>query len=46
MGPGERKRDLVELCGAYILILAGVRTLNPWQRWFYWLAIAWVVVTT
>ena len=51
MRPGKPKvqfftSDLVELCGAYILILAAIWTLNPWQRWFYWLAIAWVVVTT
>ena len=49
--PAEHKipfftRDLLEFCGAYILILAAIWTLNPWQRWFYWLAIAWVVLTT
>jgi hypothetical protein len=38
--------DLVELCGCYGLILAAIWSLNPLQRWFYWLAIAWVVVTT
>ncbi len=39
-------RDLVEFCIAYGLILATIWTLNPWQRWFYWIAIAWIVVTT
>ena len=39
-------RDLVEFCVGYGLILATIWTLNPWQRWFYWIAIAWVVATT
>lgn len=39
-------RDLVEFCVGYALILATIWTLNPWQRWFYWIAIAWVVATT
>ena len=39
-------RDLVEFCVGYGLILATIWTLNPWQRWFYWIAIAWIVVTT
>ena len=39
-------RDLVEFGVAYGLILAAIWTLNPWQRFFYWAAIAWVVVTT
>ena len=49
MATGENQsptRDLVEFCVAYGLILATIWTLNPWQRWFYWIAIAWVVVTT
>jgi hypothetical protein len=49
--PGEPRirvftRDMVELCGAYLLILGAIWTVSPWQRWFYWLAISWVVVTT
>ena len=49
--PGENRipfasRDLVEFGVAYALILAAIWTLNPWQRFFYWAAIAWVVVTT
>ena len=39
-------RDMVEFCVGYALILAAIWTLNPWQRWFYWIAIAWIVVTT
>src|SRR6202167_4825835 len=38
--------DVVEFCVGYGLILATIWTLNPWQRWFYWIAIAWIVVTT
>jgi hypothetical protein len=46
--PGNRilTQGLVELATAYTLILAAIWTLNPWQRFFYWTAIAWVVVTT
>jgi membrane protease YdiL (CAAX protease family) len=39
-------RDLFELCTGYSLILVVIWTPNPWQRWFYWLAIAFIVVTT
>jgi Type II CAAX prenyl endopeptidase Rce1-like len=39
-------QDLLEFCVAYALILAAIWTLNPWQRFFYWAAIVWVVVTT
>jgi Type II CAAX prenyl endopeptidase Rce1-like len=39
-------QDLLEFCVAYALILAAIWTLNPWQRLFYWVAIAWIVVTT
>jgi hypothetical protein len=39
-------RDLVELGMAYALILAAIWTVNPWQRLFYWVAIAWIVATT
>jgi membrane protease YdiL (CAAX protease family) len=44
--PGEHKTDLVELCVGYALILGAIWTVNPWQRRFYWTAIAWVVLTT
>jgi CAAX prenyl protease-like protein len=38
--------DLVEFCVGYSLIMTAIWTLNPWQRWFYWIAIAWIVATT
>jgi hypothetical protein len=38
--------DLVELATAYALIQAAIWSLNPWQRVFYWAAVAWIVVTT
>src|SRR5580698_3967280 len=49
--PGEkqsqsRTRDLVEFGVGYALVLAAIWTLNPWQRLFYWVAVAWIVVTT
>jgi hypothetical protein len=39
-------RDLLELGVGYALILATIWTLNPWQRLLYWVAIAWIIVTT
>jgi hypothetical protein len=39
-------RDLVEFGAGYALIMAAIWTLNPWQRLFYWLAVAWIVATT
>jgi len=38
--------DLVELCVGYGFIVAAIWTLYPWQRGFYWAAIAWIIVTT
>jgi hypothetical protein len=38
--------DLVEFGVGYALILAAIWTVYPWQRGFYWAAIAWIVVTT
>jgi hypothetical protein len=38
--------DLVEFGVGYGLILATIWTVHPWQREFYWAAIAWIVVTT
>jgi hypothetical protein len=45
---GDRSfaRDMGEFSVGYAFILAAIWTLNPWQRWFYWIAIAWIVVTT
>ena len=40
------RRAMLEFCVGYALILAAIWTLNPWQRWFYWIAVAWIVVTT
>jgi hypothetical protein len=40
------RRAVLEFCVGYGLILAAIWTLNPWQRWFYWIAITWIVVTT
>jgi hypothetical protein len=45
-GEPSSAQDLLEFFVAYVLILAAIWTLNPWQRLFYWLAIAWIVVTT
>ncbi|MGC2399054.1 MAG: CPBP family intramembrane glutamate endopeptidase [Acidobacteriaceae bacterium] len=39
-------QPLFELCVAYALILGAIWTLNPWQRYFYWTAILWVVILT
>jgi hypothetical protein len=39
-------RDLVELGAGYALVLTAIWTVNPWQRVFYWVAVAWIVVTT
>jgi hypothetical protein len=36
----------LELGVAYALIMAAIWTVNPWQKFFYWTAIVWVVVTT
>ena len=41
-----RGRAALELGVAYTLIMAAIWTLNPWQKFFYWAAIVWVVVTT
>ena len=39
-------RDLFEFGIGYALVMAAIWTLNPWQRIFYWLAVAWIVATT
>jgi Type II CAAX prenyl endopeptidase Rce1-like len=38
--------DLVEFGVGYGLILAAIWTMYPWQRGFYWAAIAWILLTT
>lgn len=46
LGDRSFTRDMAEFCIGYALILAAIWTLSPWQRWFYWIAISWIVVTT
>ncbi|MGA8042490.1 MAG: CPBP family intramembrane glutamic endopeptidase [Terracidiphilus sp.] len=41
-----RAGALVELGVCYALILITIWTARPLQRWLYWTALAWVVVTT
>ncbi|MFP5234562.1 MAG: type II CAAX prenyl endopeptidase Rce1 family protein [Acidobacteriota bacterium] len=40
------RQDLVELAVGYALILATIWTARPVQAWFYWLALAWIAVTS
>jgi membrane protease YdiL (CAAX protease family) len=42
----RKQRDLLELSVGYALILLVIWTLNPWQRWFYWLTLAWILLVT
>jgi len=44
--PRADRRDLLDLAGAYTLIMATIWTPNPTQRVLYWLAFAWIVATT
>jgi|HubBroStandDraft_2_1064218.scaffolds.fasta_scaffold139508_2 hypothetical protein len=39
-------QDLVEFGVGYALVMAAIWTLNPWQRLFYWSAVAWIVAAT
>ena len=41
-----RARALVELAVCYGLILLTIWTARPMQRWLYWTALVWVVLTT
>ena len=41
----SRARDWAELGIGYGLILVVIWTPNPWQRWLYWAAFAWIAVT-
>ena len=41
----DRARDLAELAIGYALILAVIWTERPWQRWLYWIAAAYHIVT-
>ena len=40
------QRDLLELAVGYTLIMATIWTANPAQRVLYWLAFAWIIVTS
>jgi len=40
------RQDFIELAVGYALILATIWTVRPVQAWFYWLALAWIAVTT
>ncbi len=42
----RRGRDLFEILVCYGLILSAIWTPRPVQGWFYWGAIAWVVLST
>lgn len=41
----SRACDWAELWIGYGLILVVIWTPNPWQRWLYWAAFAWIAVT-
>lgn len=43
---GDRQRDLVELVVSYTLILIVIWTPRPWQRWIYFVAAGFILVTT
>lgn len=43
---GRKRRDLLELSVGYALILLVIWTLNPLQRWLYWVALAWILLVT
>jgi hypothetical protein len=40
------RRDLLELAVGYTLIMATIWTANPAQRVLYWLAFAWIIMTS
>jgi hypothetical protein len=42
----SRARELLELGVGYGLILATIWTVNPAQRVFYWVAFAWIAITS
>lgn len=45
--PAKRRHawDLCELTVGYVLILAVIWTVRPLQRWLYWTAIAWFILS-
>ncbi len=46
VGAERKRQDLLELSIGYGLILLAVWTPQPWQRLFYWAALAWVLLAT
>lgn len=40
------RRDGIELAIGYALILATIWTPRPAQAWFYWMALAWIAITS
>jgi membrane protease YdiL (CAAX protease family) len=46
LAAGRERRDLLELSIGYGLILLAIWTPQPWQRLFYWGALAWVLLVT
>ena len=42
----SKPRDFFELLVGYGLILLVIWTANPWQRWFYWGSVIWIVLVT
>lgn len=44
--PERRRRDLLEVSVGYGFVLLAIWTLPPWQRWFSWAALAWVLLAT
>jgi Type II CAAX prenyl endopeptidase Rce1-like len=46
-GPSVRRwRDFLELSIGYALILVVIWTRRPIQRWFYWVAVGWILFVT
>lgn len=43
---GRKRRDLVELCVGYGLILLVIWTPRPWQRALYWAPVLWILVVS
>ena len=43
---GRERQDFVELAIGYGLILFVIWAPNPWQRWFYWASLVWIVLVT
>lgn len=42
----RKRRDLVEVCVGYGLILLVIWTPRPWQRAFYWTSVFWILIVS